>query len=128
MSNPKKKAFREGGGVPVSQYVIPNILCFFEKETEGKSDDLSVPKDRKLAERRLKEFRGDADKLSRTGRNKMTFRELGKLWEPIATANLKQSSSDRVKRCLRTLNAVFGDRIDILHKRSGLRGMGRRPR
>ncbi|MED5280496.1 MAG: hypothetical protein VYA10_03355, partial [Verrucomicrobiota bacterium] len=60
--------------------------------------------DRKLAERRLKEFRGDADKLSGGRRNKMTFRELGESWEPVATGDLKKSSSDRIKRCLKTLN------------------------
>lgn len=67
--------------------------------------------DRKLAERRLKEFRGDADKLSGGRRNKMTFRELGERWEPVATGDLKKSSSDRIKRCLKTLNQSFGDRI-----------------
>ena len=47
-------------------------------------------KDRKLAERRLKEFRGDADKLVSGGRNRMSFtQQLGEIWKPVACANLK---------------------------------------
>ena len=40
--------------------------------------------DRKLAERRLKEFRGDADKLVSGGRNRMSFTQLGEIWKPVA--------------------------------------------
>ena len=109
MSNPKEKAF-----VKVAECLYRNTssqtyYAFLKRNGRQIRRSLRT-KDRKLAERKLKEFRGDADKLSKTGRNKMTFRELGALWEPIASANLKQSSSDRVKRCLRTLYAVFGDR------------------
>jgi integrase len=68
-------------------------------------------KDRKLAERRLKEFRGDADKLVSGGRNRISFIQLGEIWKPVACANLKKSSADRIGRCLRTLNTFFGDRI-----------------
>ena len=68
-------------------------------------------KDRKLGERRLKEFRGDADKLVSGGRNRMSFTQLGEIWKPVACSNLKKSSADRIGRCLRTLNTFFGDRI-----------------
>ena len=67
--------------------------------------------DRKLAERRLKEFRGDADKLVSGGRNRISFTQLGEIWKTVACANLKKSSADRIERCLRTLNAFFGERI-----------------
>mgnify|MGYP001386984446 CR=1 FL=1 len=66
--------------------------------------------DRKLAERRLKEFRGDAGQLQSGGRNKMTFIQLGETWKPFAIANLKQSSADRIGRCLKTLNSFFGNK------------------
>ena len=67
--------------------------------------------DRKLAERRLKEFRGDASKLVSGGRNRITFEDLGKLWLPVASTNLKKSSADRIERCLKTLNGYFGSSI-----------------
>ena len=107
MSNPKEKAFQKVAECLYRNTSSQTYYAFLKRNGRQIRRSLGT-KDRKLAERRLKEFRGDADKLSKTGRNKMTFRELGTL---IATANLKQSSSDRVKRCLRTLNAVFGDRM-----------------
>ena len=110
MSNPKEKAFQKVAECLYRNTSSQTYYAFLKRNGRQIRRSLGT-KDRKLAERRLKEFRGEADKLSKTGRNKMTFRELGTLWEPIATANLKHSSSDRVKRCLRTLNAVFGDRM-----------------
>ena len=67
--------------------------------------------DRKLAERRLKEFRGDASKLVSGGRNRITFEDLSKLWLPVASSNLKKSSADRIERCLKILNGYFGTSI-----------------
>ncbi len=65
--------------------------------------------DRKLAERRLKEFRGQAARLSTSTEDRgLTFAELGQRWFPIATANLKPSSVDRIRRCLKSLNKPFG--------------------
>ena len=67
-------------------------------------------KERKLAERRLKDFRDQADRLSSNGKDKrLSFRSLAQRWEPIATANLKPSSADRVRRCMRMLDQFFGD-------------------
>ena len=54
------------------------------KETEDKFVSSLKTKDRKLAERRLKEFRGDADKLVSGGRNRISFTQLGEIWKPVA--------------------------------------------
>ena len=44
-------------------------------------------KDRKLAERRLKEFHGDADKLVSGGRKPMSFTQLKEIWKQVVCAN-----------------------------------------
>ena len=49
-------------------------------------------KDRKLAERRLKDFREQADRLSSNGKDKrLSFKSLAERWEPIATASLSEN-------------------------------------
>ena len=69
-------------------------------------------KDRKLAERRLKEFRQSAERLSEgKGDRRITFRELSELWSPTAIADLKPKSRGRVELSLRLLNKSFGPHL-----------------
>ena len=65
--------------------------------------------DRKLAERRLKDFRQSAERLSE-GKDvkRLTFSELSERWVPTATSDLKPASKSRVEFSLSLLNKVFG--------------------
>jgi len=66
-------------------------------------------KDRKLADRRLKDFRQSIEKLSGSKNLKQTtFQELTELWFPTATSDLKPSSKSRIELCLKFLNKNFG--------------------
>ena len=109
MSPQKQKAFQKVAECLYRNNSSRTYYAFLKRNGRQIRRSLGTT-DRKLAERRLKQFREDADKLAGGGRGRMTFRELGEAWEPVATTNLKKSSSDRVKRCLRTLYIVFGDR------------------
>lgn len=67
-------------------------------------------KDRKLAERRLRDLRykhlqhTDSDTLDR----KKSFSEVAKQWYELRTSHLKESSRDRVRRNLEELKKRFG--------------------
>ncbi|PXA04351.1 hypothetical protein DDZ13_07410 [Coraliomargarita sinensis] len=69
--------------------------------------------DRKLAERRLKEFhasigRTDVD----SGSRQIQFEELGQQWLEVHNASLKPSSADRNERCFKQLLPYFkGSRV-----------------
>lgn len=66
-------------------------------------------KDRKLAERRLREFRKKADQLTGTpGERKTHFSVLAERWLAVHNVSLKPSSADRNVRCVKELNKFFG--------------------
>lgn len=65
--------------------------------------------DRKLAERRLREFRESADRLTASGEErKKLFESLAARWLDVHGSTLKASSADRNRRCVKELNKVFG--------------------
>jgi len=65
-------------------------------------------KDRKLAERRLKQFREDVSRLDlRDGNTKMVFGELAEKWREMVTAGLKPSSARRRETSIKQLNRYF---------------------
>ena len=67
-------------------------------------------KDRKLAERRLREFRKDAGRLNASAKERnISFSNLAQRWLKIPSVGLKTSSVDRYKRSLKELNKFFGD-------------------
>lgn len=66
-------------------------------------------KDRKLAERRLREFRKNAERLTAsTSDRKAPFSNVAKRWLKVHNPNLKKSSADRNVRCVKELNKFFG--------------------
>ncbi|MGE9291206.1 MAG: tyrosine-type recombinase/integrase, partial [Puniceicoccales bacterium] len=69
--------------------------------------------DRKLAERRLVEFRGKIDRTNPTSESRqIRFEELGEQWLQLHNASLKPSSADRNRRCLKELLRFFqGSRV-----------------
>lgn len=67
-------------------------------------------KDRKLAERRLKEFRTKAQELTADStERKAPFKVLAQRWLDIHNPNLKESSAHRNTRCVKEVNKFFGD-------------------
>ena len=67
--------------------------------------------DRKLAERRLKEFREQVGQLKATAtERKQPFKVYAKRWYNIYHGHLKPSSAARVTHCLKGINAAFGER------------------
>ncbi len=69
-------------------------------------------KDRKLADRRLKEFRQSADRLSDSKETRrLSFKALTELWIPSVIADLKPSSKARIELSVRMLNRSFGLQI-----------------
>ena len=66
-------------------------------------------KDRKLAERRLRDFRAKAGLLTASSaERKVSFGELASRWLEIHNASLKTSSAERNKLCVKNLNRSFG--------------------
>ncbi len=66
-------------------------------------------KDRKLAERRLSEFRKQAANLTASPEERRTpFSALAERWLKIHNVHLKPSSADRNVRCVKELNKTFG--------------------
>ena len=64
--------------------------------------------DRKLAERRLKEFREKVDRTDTASESRqIRFEELGEQWLQVHNASLKPSSADRNRRCLKELLRFF---------------------
>ncbi len=74
--------------------------------------------DRKLAERRLKEFRSKVERTDLNfGSRQILFEELGKDWLQVHNASLKPSSADRNERCLKELNRHFkGSRVSDIRR------------
>jgi integrase len=65
--------------------------------------------DRKLAERRLRDFRKKAEHLTATSsERKVPFKDLAARWAKIHNTRLKPSSADRNLRCIKELNKFFG--------------------
>ena len=67
-------------------------------------------KDRKLAERRLADFRKEigAENADASER-RQSFRALGEKWLAVASAGMKPASAERVAYCLKEVNKRFGD-------------------
>ncbi|HVU38005.1 MAG TPA: tyrosine-type recombinase/integrase [Opitutales bacterium] len=66
-------------------------------------------KDRKLAERRLADFRDKVERLDLTnGKAKVTFADLAKRWLDVVRAHLKPRSARTREVYLKTINATFG--------------------
>lgn len=66
-------------------------------------------KDRKLAERRLRDFREKAGLLTASSaERKVPFGDLASRWLEIHNASLKASSADRNELCVKNLNRTFG--------------------
>jgi len=64
--------------------------------------------DRKLAERRLKELKGNLGLVDPSSESrKIHFEELGEQWLQLHNSRLKPSSADRNKRCLKELLRFF---------------------
>lgn len=64
--------------------------------------------DRKLAERQLKEFRERTQHLSAKAEERKTpFEAYADEWFAVHCVNLKPSSADRIRRCLKELNKTF---------------------
>lgn len=74
--------------------------------------------DRKLAERRLKEFRAKIDRIDPTSESRqILFEELGEQYLQVHNASLKPSSADRNQRCFKQLKAFFtGSRVIDLRR------------
>jgi len=67
-------------------------------------------KDRKLAERRLREFREKAELLNGSpAERKIPFSNLAKRWLAIHNGGLKASSANRNEGCVKELNKFFGE-------------------
>jgi len=94
--------------------------CLYRKRTSGvyyalvKRSGKQIRKslktqDRKLAERRLAEFRGKIDRIDPTsGSRQIRFDELSSQWLQLHNARLKPSSADRNGRCVKQLLRFFG--------------------
>jgi integrase len=66
--------------------------------------------DRKIAERKLTDYRNQVAGLARTtGSAKMTFSELAKLWVTSVAPNLKAASLRRLNGVVRQLEKTFGN-------------------
>ncbi len=66
--------------------------------------------DRKLAERRLADFREKVGQLDlANGRGKMAFTDLAKRWLDVVRVHLKPRSARTREVYLKTINATFGD-------------------
>jgi integrase len=74
--------------------------------------------DRKLAERRLKDFRSKAERIDLDSESRrILFEELGKNWLQLHNSSLKPSSAQRNERCVRELNRFFkGSRVSDLKR------------
>ncbi|MDA7673473.1 tyrosine-type recombinase/integrase [bacterium] len=67
-------------------------------------------KDRKLAERRLREFRTKASRLTADSAERKTpFKILAKRWLTVHNSNLKASTAERYVRCVKELDKFFGE-------------------
>ena len=64
--------------------------------------------DRKLAERRLTEFREKVGRLTETGSGKILFAELADRWLAMVRGNMKSSSAKRREVCIGQLKPFFG--------------------
>lgn len=66
-------------------------------------------KDRKLADRRLREFREKAGRLTASpSERKMPFEVLAERWLKVHNVTLKPNSADRNVRCVKEVNKFFG--------------------
>jgi len=66
-------------------------------------------KDRKLAERRLRDYREQVGQLNASSEErKIPFEVLAARWLKIHNVGLKDSSKDRNRRCVKQLNRFFG--------------------
>lgn len=66
--------------------------------------------DRKLAERRLRDFRAQAGRLNASAaERKILFSQLAQRWLKIRNVGLKPNSQDRYVRCVKELDKFFGE-------------------
>lgn len=64
-------------------------------------------KDRKLAERRLSEFRAQVGKLTTSGEDRLSFEELAKRWKEATCHTVKASTAKRWDSCIKNLSPFF---------------------
>lgn len=113
MCTPKKPAYKQATLLKVGECLYRNQSSgtyYALVKKSGKQIRRSLKtQDRKLAERRLRDFRRDVGKLSDSKEiRRQSFEEFTEWWFPLATSEQKVSSSLRVRRCVEELNRRFG--------------------
>lgn len=109
--NPKPRPQAEFVKVAECLYRNPTSGTYFALvKRKGKQIRKSLrTKDRKLAERRVAEFRKQAASLTASPEERRTpFAVLAERWLEIQNVHLKPSSSNRNQRCVKELNKTFG--------------------
>lgn len=111
---------------PASTRFLKVAECLYRNESSGRYYALLKrsgkqirrslkTSDRKLAERRLRDFRAKVDQLDpKKGKLKITFDDLGKTWLDTLRPTLKQSSFNRRELSYRQLKRYFGG-VNIRH-------------
>lgn len=110
---PKKPAYKQATLVKVAE-------CLYRNQSSGtyyalvKKNGKQIKRtlktqDRKLAERRLRDFRREVGRLSDSKEERrQTFKSFAEWWLPLATSEQKSASAQRVARCVKELCKRFG--------------------